>query len=277
MKRRNFLLAATSGVAAMIGYSHWLEPFWLDVTQRDMPIRHLPQSLDGKTLLQLSDLHIGPLVDDTYLERVWRAGAALRPDIVTYTGDWVTWRGTSQLRQLEGHLTRVPRGRMATLSVLGNHDYGERWRELPVSNEIADRVQLAGITVLRNAATEVNGLMIVGIDDFWSPMARPEKALAGWSRETPALVLNHNPDCMDHRARWLGYDGWVLSGHTHGGQCRSPFLTPPILPVRNKRYTSGEIDVGDGRRVYISRGVGFNIQVRLNVRPEITLFTLRRA
>ena len=64
---------------------------------------------------------------------------------------------------------------------------------------------------------------------------------------------------------------------THGGQCRSPFLAPPILPVRNKRYTSGEIAVGDGRRVYISRGVGFNIQVRFDVRPEITLFTLRRA
>ena len=197
MKRRNFLLAATSGVAAMIGYSHWLEPFWLDVTQRDMPIRHLPQSLDGKTLLQLSDLHIGPLVDDTYLERVWRAGAALRPDIVTYTGDWVTWRGTSQLRQLEGHLTRVPRGRMATLSVLGNHDYGERWRELPVSNEIADRVQLAGITVLRNAATEVDGLTIVGIDDFWSPLefgeardmrqprSRPKLACVGSNQRSP--------------------------------------------------------------------------------------------
>ena len=277
MKRRYFLAAAASGVAGVLGYSHWLEPFWLDVTRRDMPIRNLPQSLDGKTLLHLSDLHIGPTVDQDYLHRVWRTGTALNPDIVAYTGDWVTWRGKAQLIQLESHLPTVPRGRLATLSVLGNHDYGERWREVHVSNDVADRVRQAGITMLRNAATDVDGLSVVGIDDFWSPMSRPEKALARWTRDTPALVLNHNPDGMDDRDRWLGYDGWVLSGHTHGGQCRSPFLTPPILPVANKRYTSGEIDVGDGRRVYISRGVGFNIQVRINVRPEITLFTLRRA
>jgi hypothetical protein len=49
------------------------------------------------------------------------------------------------------------------------------------------------------------------------------------------------------------------------------------MPVKNRRYSSGEIAVGDGRRVYISRGVGFNVQVRFDVRPEITLFTLRRA
>jgi len=280
MNRRHFLGAAAATVASaagLLGYVSQVEPFWLDVTRRDLPIRHLPPSLDGRTLLHLSDLHIGPSVDDDYLERVWRAGAALAPDIVAYTGDWVTWRGTAQLRQLEHHLPRAPRGRMVTLSVLGNHDYGERWREVTVSNDVTDRLRGGGITVLRNESRDVGGLLVAGVDDFWSPMARPEKALARWSRGTPALVLNHNPDCMDQRERWLGYDGWILSGHTHGGQCRSPFLDPPILPVRNKRYTSGAIDVGDGRQVYISRGVGFNIQVRFNVRPEITLFTLRRA
>ena len=280
MNRRHFLGAAAATVASgagLLGYVSLVEPFWLDVTRRDLPIRLLPASLDGRTLLHLSDLHIGPSVDDAYLERVWRTGAALAPDIVAYTGDWVTWRGTAQLRQLEHHLPLAPRGRMLTLSVLGNHDYGERWREVTVSNAVTDRLRGGGITVLRNQSLDVGGLLVAGVDDFWSPMARPEKALARWSRGTPGLVLNHNPDCMDQRTRWLGYDGWILSGHTHGGQCRSPFLAPPILPVRNKRYTSGEIAVGDGRHVYISRGVGFNLQVRFNVRPEITLFTLRRA
>lgn len=258
------------------GYAHWLEPFWLDVTHRDLPIARLPSSLDGKTLLQLSDLHVGP-VNDRYLEGVWRTAAALHPDLVAYTGDWVSWRGPDELRLLEHHLPQMPRGRLATLSVLGNHDYGFRWRDERVANDIVDRVRQHGITVLRNAALEVDGLSVIGIDDYWSPFARPEKALASWTRDTPSLVLNHNPDCMDERSRWNGYDGWVLSGHTHGGQCRSPFLAPPIIPVRNKRYTSGEIALDDGRRVYISRGVGFNIQVRLDVRPEITLFTLRRA
>jgi uncharacterized protein len=277
MNRRAFVLSAGAAVVGIPAYAHWLEPFWLDVTTRVMQIAHLPQSLDGKTLLHLSDLHIGPTVDETYLQRVWRTAQQLNPDIVAYTGDWVTWRGAAQLKQLQAHLPHVPRGRVATVSVLGNHDYGDRWMEDSVAASIVDGVEQAGIRVLRNESVDIDGLRVVGIDDLWARHSRPERALKGWTRNTPALVLNHNPDGMDARSAWVGYDGWVLSGHTHGGQCRSPFLTPPILPVQNKRYTSGEILVPDGRRVYISRGVGYNIQVRMNVRPEITLFTLHRA
>jgi predicted MPP superfamily phosphohydrolase len=69
----------------------------------------------------------------------------------------------------------------------------------------------------------------------------------------------------------------VLAGHTHGGQCKPPFLPPPLLPVRNRRYTAGEFAVAPGRTLYINRGLGHLIQVRFNVRPELTLFTLERA
>ena len=74
------------------------------------------------------------------------------------------------------------------------------------------------------------------------PARRPRSPIA--TRAKPALVLSHNPDTADVPG-WLGYEGWILSGHTHGGQCKPPFLPPPLLPVRNRRYTSGEID---GRR-----------------------------
>jgi len=76
---------------------------------------------------------------------------------------------------------------------------------------------------------------------------------------------------------WSGVRAWVLAGHTHGGQVKPPFLPPPILPVRNKRYTAGEFAIAPGRTLYINRGLGYLTQVRLNVRPELTLFTLRRA
>ena len=90
------------------------------------------------------------------------------------------------------------------------------------------------------------------------------------------ILLCHNPDGVD-KPQWPGYRGWILAGHTHGGQCKPPFLPPPLLPVRNKRYTAGEIDLTDGTRMYINRGLGHLLRVRFNVRPRVTIFKLRHA
>ena len=74
-----------------------------------------------------------------------------------------------------------------------------------------------------------------------------------------------------------GYEGWILAGHTHGGQCKPPFLPPPLLPVKNRRYVAGEYALAGSRSLYINRGVGHLMQVRFNVRPEITVFQLAKA
>ena len=72
------------------------------------------------------------------------------------------------------------------------------------------------------------------------------------------------------------YDlGWTEIGSMY--RQWDPFLPPPVLPVRNKRYTSGTFEIVPGRTLYINRGLGHLIQVRFNVRPELTLFTLTRA
>ena len=73
---------------------------------------------------------------------------------------------------------------------------------------------------------------------------------------------------------WENYHGWILSGHTHGGQCKPPFLPPPLLPVRNVRYTAGEFALDGNRRLYINRGVGHLLRVRFNMRPEVTVHEL---
>src|SRR5207249_9777558 len=89
----------------------------------------------------------------------------------------------------------------------------------------------------------------------------------------PSLVLCHNPDTADLPV-WRDFRGWILAGHTHGGQCRPPFLPPPLLPVANRRYTAGEFQLDGGRKLYINRGIGHLLPARFNVRPEITIFRL---
>lgn len=202
--------------------------------------------------------------------------AALRPDILVVTGDFLTHRrtrGAEQYDQLRAVLAHLPKGRLATLGVLGNHDYGWNWSEPPVAATVAGVAEQAGVRILRNDVAHVQGLDIVGIDDLWSTRADPAAALRARSSDA-ALALCHNPDTLDDLP-WDGYRGWVLAGHTHGGQCKPPFLPPPLLPVKNRRYSAGEVTLAHGRRLYINRGLGHLTRVRFNVRPEITAFTLR--
>jgi predicted MPP superfamily phosphohydrolase len=282
VNRRDFLklgaITAASSAAGVGGYTWLVEPHWLEIVERELPIARLPAALVGARLVQISDVHVGPRVDDAYVIESFRRAAVLRPDIVVVTGDLISYdhpRGAAQFDQLRQVLAHLPRGRLATLGILGNHDYGRNWAEPAVAERVAREAERAGMRVLRNEVATVHGLDVAGVDDLWARRSDPARALRARTSDA-AIVLCHNPDAMDVLA-WGDYRGWILAGHTHGGQCKPPFLPPPLLPVRNKRYTAGEVPLADGRRLYINRGLGHLIQVRFNVRPEITSFRLRVA
>ena len=275
--RRQFLVASGAALVGtgLGGYTWLVEPHWLEVVQRSLPIAGLPLALRGATLVQLSDLHVGPLVSDAYILDSFATVRALNADIVAYTGDF-----TSYEANVFDHTRRIyqdlPRGRLATVGILGNHDYGPGWAHPEVAAGLADILRGLGVTILRNELTDVAGLQIVGLDDLWGRHFNPIQGFAPFEPRRPALVLSHNPDTVD-REGWDRFHGWILAGHTHGGQCKPPFLPPPLLPVENRRYTSGVFDLTGGRRMYISRGIGHVLKVRFNVRPEVTVFRLEAA
>jgi predicted MPP superfamily phosphohydrolase len=269
------LTAAASGAAVLGLYTWRVEPHWLELTYPALPIRGLPSELEGCTLAQISDLHVGPRVDDEYIVESLERVQKLRPDFVVFTGDWITYRTRNQFEQLRGVTECLPHGRLATVGILGNHDYGFNWNMSEVAEQVTAIARNAGVTVLRNQAFTAAGLQFIGLDDLWSPRFDPVELLAQRGSDASTLVLCHNPDAVD-RPVWGQYQGWILAGHTHGGQCKPPFLPPPLLPVKNKRYTAGEFGLSGSRRMYISRGVGHLLRVRFNVRPEIPIFHLRR-
>lgn len=278
ISRRQFLGTSVAAAASSLGlglYTWQVEPHWLEIVRRPLAIVGLPASLRGSTLAHLSDIHVGPRVADGYVFHTFARVRALAPDIVAYTGDFTTWE-PGILAHAERVYADLPRGCMATVGILGNHDYGPGWSHPKVAARLADLFRDRSVQILRNQVMEVGGLQIAGMDDLWARQFDPVKTLAGLERARPSLVLTHNPDTVD-RPGWEGYEGWILAGHTHGGQCKPPFLPPPLLPVQNRRYTCGAFDLQGRRRLYISRGVGHLLQVRFNVRPEVTLFALEPA
>ena len=280
MKRRKFVKRSVLGLlgAGLLSgiYAWQIEPFWLEFVRLKMPIKNLPPALEGKTLMQISDIHVGARFDWNYLIESFQEAQKLNPDFVVYTGDYVSYDNDTQLDHLKIVMKSAVRGSLGTHAVLGNHDYGYNWSEPKVANSVVQTLKDAGITTLRNEQQEVDGLNIIGLDDYWAINFYPDRVMKDLDHNKANIVLCHNPDVCDLDV-WNGYKGWILSGHTHGGQVKPPFLNPPVLPVKNKNYTSGKIPLSGDRTLYINRALGHLWQVRFNVRPEITIFELTSA
>ena len=271
---RKAILFLTLTGSAMFYYAWQIEPFDVEFVELEMEIEHLPQELEGKTLMQISDTHIGERFDYKYLIENFQKSQQINPDIVVYTGDFLAYKSPKQFQQLAEVSPHFVKGKLGTIGVLGNHDYGKNWAEPDVANRIARDLETAGIQILRNESLEVQGLTILGMDDLYGTHFEGEKLMKTYRKSAAYLVLCHNPDALDLPI-WNDYRGWILSGHTHGGQVKLPFFRPPVLPVKNKNYSSGKIELNDGRTLYINRALGHTYQIRFNVRPEITLFKLK--
>jgi predicted MPP superfamily phosphohydrolase len=280
MKRRKFIkntILSSVGIGLVTSLYSWqIEPFWLEFVKVNMPIQNLPRNLIGKTVMQISDIHVGNKFNYQYIINSFEEAKLLQPDFVVYTGDFVSYETKEQFKQLEKVMGFAVKGTKGTAGVLGNHDYGGDWLEQEVADSVTTILENAGIAILVNQQKEMNGLNIIGIDDYWGMNFNPNKIMSKYNDKKANIVLCHNPDVCDLNV-WHNYKGWILSGHTHGGQVKPPFLTPPILPVENKRYSAGKIDLKDGRTLYINRALGNLLQIRFNVRPEITVFKLSQA
>jgi predicted MPP superfamily phosphohydrolase len=277
-RRRWLKRAAAVTVAAggsLAGYAFGFEPHWVEVVHQEMTLQNLSPDLVGKRLIQISDLHIGPIVADHYLWDAFRTIEALEPDILVITGDVMHFRDSSQLEQASSVLRMLPHGRLATLVVTGNHDFGARWSKTGVADKLCRRLRQLGITPLRNEYADISSLRILGVDDVWSPVGDLDSTLSHYADSRPTIALCHNPDAVDDPV-WQNFRGWILSGHTHGGQVWLPGMRP-VVPVKNLSYVAGHVQLAEHRHLYVNRALGYLKRVRFCVRPEITVFELAAA
>jgi len=280
MNRRKFIKNSIigGGITGLgLGvYANQVEPFWLEIVEKKMPINFLPKELEGATLMQISDIHVGDRFDYHFIIDSFVKAQKLLPEFVVYTGDFISYKQGYNYDELKEVMQSTVKGRMGTFGILGNHDYGINWAEQSVADNVSEILTDGGIELLENSGLQSNGLNFIGLDDYYGPNFDPKLVMSQHDGQQANIVLCHNPDVCDLNV-WSDYKGWILAGHTHGGQCKPPFLDPPVLPIKNKKYISGEVDLEDGRTLYVNRALGHLWQVRFNVRPEITMFTLENA
>lgn len=279
LTRRRFLARAAGGVAAgaaVSGVYAWrFEPHWVEYTERAMPLAGLDPALDGKRLVQLSDLHVGPTVDNDYLRQVLRSVAGIEPDFLAITGDFMTCERSEQVDATLDTLRELPLAKTPTVAALGNHDFGASFHHVATARALTDGLRRLGVEVLRNESVTIDGLQFAGSGELWAGECDVWRVASTMDNAKPTVFLAHNPDTADVSG-WGTMHGWILSGHTHGGQCRFPLIGRPVLPIRNRAYAAGYVRLDDRRRLYVNRGVGYARRVRFGARPEVTVFTLER-
>jgi len=244
----------------------------LTVSEAEIPIPSLPLPFDGVRVLLITDIHTGPFLRLSGLERTFDRLGSLGADMILLGGDLTTSR-VDDFRMAAEAYARLS-APLGVYAVLGNHDH---YTEDPAL--LRSLIEATGIDVLHNRSVVLERagarLILAGIDDLNAGRPDLDAALAesGEGSADPVVLLSHNPDVLfDASRRGVSL---VLSGHTHGGQIRIPGL--PVL-VRMSRFC---LDEGryftNGAELVVSRGLGASgFPLRLACSPEVVLVTLRR-
>jgi uncharacterized protein len=279
INRRKFLrVAATAGVTALGADSLIIEPNRPQIIRRDISLRRWPIALDGFTIALLSDFHYDPYFSVHPIRAAVKMVNALEPDLIALTGDFVSVpdfgdpeKGAAASEPC-AELLRPMKAPYGVWAIMGNHD------AFTDPERVTQSLVGTGLRVLSNQSIPIehNGgrFWLAGIDDVLGGSADLDATLRQIPAGEATVLLAHEPDYADRVARYPV--DLQLSGHTHGGQIRLPFLRPLYLPELARKYLWGLYSIGN-LVLYTNRGIGtVELPVRFNCPPEITLITVRR-
>jgi predicted MPP superfamily phosphohydrolase len=209
-----------------------------------------------------SDLHAGPTTHPSLFDEAFALLADANADVVLLGGDYV-FLHAHYIDQIAQRVARL-HPRLGIFGVMGNHDL---WAD---DAAIASALGAAGARILVNERVElVPGVALFGVDDPWTGV-RPTLPLFA-PDDRVRIVLVHAPEGM----LYLADEPFELAlcGHTHGGQVALPGEIPILVPgPLSRRYAHGLHDVGGGRSLLVSRGVGaVEVALRTYADPDIVV------
>lgn len=267
---RGAIKLALTGLALALGcWGTWQAVKVPDTRKVAIRLPNLPQALQGMTIAQLTDLHIGPILKKDWLAQVVARTNALNPDLILLTGDYVDGYADEIGEEL-APLADL-RARYGVWAVTGNHEY---YWDMPAWKRALEHL---GIPMLENEhrLLQINDetIVLAGIPDlaatkFGLPGPSLEQALSGAPRAV-TILMSHQPR---HAANYASGADLILSGHTHGGIM---FFLEPLISRFNAGFVKGLYPTG-GKNVYVSPGTGLwnGFSCRIGVPAEITLLRL---
>ncbi|HEY7180410.1 MAG TPA: metallophosphoesterase [Blastocatellia bacterium] len=254
-----------------------IEPHQIEITHQTIAIEKLPVEFQGLRVVQLSDVHHSPFLDEERINEAVRMANDLAPDLVVLTGDYISHSRDYifPCARALGRL-RAPHG---VFAVLGNHDH---WTDGAMMRAaLADQ----GIHVLCNESERIERgssyIRLAGVDDMMVKRDDLRRALEETYWDETRILLSHNPAIIREAAR-AGVD-LVLSGHTHGGQINWRLLTgrqdrktARWLRRPSRRLMRGHAQLGS-TQLYVNRGLGtVVVPLRYGCTPEVTLLEIVR-
>lgn len=216
-------------------------------------------------IVQISDMHIGGLIDRDFVSKSVEAINALDADLIAITGD-LTDAHIDTLKDAIDEF-RALKSRYGTYYVVGNHEYFHS------AGETIAYLKSIGFHVLENASMKIDRFYIAGVYDLFGYRSNtfvPDitEAIKDIPPNVPTLLLAHQPKYIEYLEGFA--PSLILSGHTHGGQVW-PFgyLVSLVQP-----YLKGLYSLGENRHIYVNSGIGFwGPPMRLGSHAEITCIT----
>ncbi len=280
MTRRSFIAGAAAAGLGFALYSGTHARHEFEITHKTLAIRNLPDGFQGFRIVQMSDIHLEEFTEAFFLERMVHQVNDLNPDLVLITGDFVSrgprphtvaWNAAGLAAEILSTLKAPQR-----LGILGNHDVAVG------ADHVIDPLEAHGTPILVDSYTPLERgkdvLWIAGADDPGTRKPDLNFAIPPDPR-APVIFMCHEPDYVDHVIQHPRFPliDVMLSGHTHGGQIRIPYIGPLVLPPMGQKYIEGFYNFGH-MQLYVNRGIGtVGVPFRLNCPAELTHFTLQRA
>ncbi len=242
----------------------------IGITRISVKIPTLPEKLAGTTIAQISDAHMGLIIQGKRLEKIVTLTNSLNPDLIVITGDLVDEQAL-HMEELVEPLQRL-KSKYGVFACTGNHEF------FAGIEKAAAFIEKSGVRLLRNQWINVaDGLQLVGRDDQAGtrvvggkipPLA---EIIKGIDPNKPVILLNHTPNTTMNELQQLGIN-LQLSGHTHKGQLWPfQYIVKKIYDLPYGLFNSGNTSI------YVSRGTGtWGPPIRVGAPPEITFITLEK-